>query len=117
MKKMLLVLFIIPINLLAQNVGVNLINPKYTLDVNGKLAIKKIDYIDYKDTVLYQDPNTGEIKKTMIQGFGFVVLNNDKLKIKKPKIGLTLYCKDCMANDKSTGVMQTYNGNRWKNNW
>lgn len=31
--------------------------------------------------------------------------------------GLTIYCTDCTATDGSTGVMQTFNGTGWKNNW
>lgn len=31
--------------------------------------------------------------------------------------GLTIYCTDCTATDSSTGVMQTWNGSTWKNNW
>lgn len=37
--------------------------------------------------------------------------------ISSPATGLTLYCTDCTATDASTGVMQTYNGSAWKNNW
>jgi len=37
--------------------------------------------------------------------------------ISSPATGLTLYCTDCTATDTSTGVMQTYNGANWKNNW
>jgi hypothetical protein len=37
--------------------------------------------------------------------------------IASPATGLTLYCTDCIANDASTGVMCTYNGTVWKNNW
>lgn len=37
--------------------------------------------------------------------------------ISGPATGLTLYCTDCTATDASTGVMQTYNGSAWKNNW
>jgi len=37
--------------------------------------------------------------------------------ISSPATGLTLYCTDCTATDTSTGVMQTYNGTTWKNNW
>jgi hypothetical protein len=37
--------------------------------------------------------------------------------ISSPATGLTLYCTDCTATDASTGVMQTYNGTAWKNNW
>lgn len=37
--------------------------------------------------------------------------------ISGPATGLTLYCTDCTATDTSTGVMQTYNGATWKNNW
>jgi len=37
--------------------------------------------------------------------------------IASPATGLTLYCTDCTATDTSTGVMQTYNGANWKNNW
>ena len=37
--------------------------------------------------------------------------------IASPATGLTLYCTDCTATDASTGVMQTYNGSAWKNNW
>lgn len=37
--------------------------------------------------------------------------------IASPATGLTLYCTDCTATDASTGVMQTYNGSTWKNNW
>lgn len=37
--------------------------------------------------------------------------------ISSPATGLTLYCTDCTATDTSTGVMQTYNGATWKNNW
>lgn len=118
MKKLLVLSFLFPAYSFSQKVGINTTNPKFTLDVNGKLGIKQIDYVDYKDTVLYQDPFTGEIKKTMVQGFGVPLWNNaDKTNIKKLKIGLTLYCKDCIANDGSIGVMQTYNGATWKNNW
>lgn len=31
--------------------------------------------------------------------------------------GGTVYCTDCTATDASTGVMQTWNGSAWKNNW
>lgn len=31
--------------------------------------------------------------------------------------GDTFYCTDCTATDGSTGVMQTWNGTSWKNNW
>lgn len=37
--------------------------------------------------------------------------------ISSPATGLSLYCTDCTATDASTGVMQTYNGTTWKNNW
>lgn len=37
--------------------------------------------------------------------------------ISSPATGLTLYCTDCTATDASSGVMQTYNGATWKNNW
>jgi len=37
--------------------------------------------------------------------------------IASPATGLTLYCTDCTATDASKGVMQTYNGAAWKNNW
>lgn len=37
--------------------------------------------------------------------------------ISSPATGLTIYCTDCTATDSSTGVMQTYNGSAWKNNW
>ena len=37
--------------------------------------------------------------------------------ISSPATGLTLFCTDCTATDASTGVMQTYNGTTWKNNW
>lgn len=37
--------------------------------------------------------------------------------ISSPATGLTLFCTDCTATDASTGVMQTYNGSAWKNNW
>jgi len=37
--------------------------------------------------------------------------------IASPATGLTLYCTDCTATDASSGVMQTYNGATWKNNW
>lgn len=37
--------------------------------------------------------------------------------ISSPATGLTLFCTDCTATDASTGVMQTYNGTSWKNNW
>lgn len=37
--------------------------------------------------------------------------------ISSPATALTLYCTDCTATDASTGVMQTYNGTTWKNNW
>ena len=37
--------------------------------------------------------------------------------ISSPVAGLTVYCSDCTASDASTGVMQTYNGSTWKNNW
>lgn len=117
MKKLLTLILLFPAYAFCQKVGINTTNPKFSLDVNGKLAIRQVDYIDYKDTVLTQDPVTGEIKKTMVQGFGLPFKNNDKNKIKELKIGLTLYCIDCIANDKSVGVMQTYNGKMWKNNW
>lgn len=118
MKKLLILILLSPAYAFCQNVGVNTSSPEFTLDVNGKLSVREIDYVDYKDTVLYQDPATGEIKKTMVQGFGLPLWNNnEKSKIKKLKIGLTLYCKDCIANDGSVGVMQTYNGTTWKNNW
>lgn len=31
--------------------------------------------------------------------------------------GLTIFCTDCTATDSSTGVMQTWTGSSWKNNW
>jgi hypothetical protein len=31
--------------------------------------------------------------------------------------GYTIFCTDCTATDASTGVVQTYNGSAWKNNW
>lgn len=31
--------------------------------------------------------------------------------------GLKIYCSDCVANDNSIGVEQTYNGTTWKNLW
>lgn len=31
--------------------------------------------------------------------------------------GATIFCTDCTATDSSTGVMQTWNGTAWKNNW
>lgn len=31
--------------------------------------------------------------------------------------GLTIFCTNCTATDASTGVMQTWNGSAWKNNW
>ncbi len=34
-----------------------------------------------------------------------------------PAAGMIRFCTDCTANDASTGVMQTYNGTTWKNNW
>lgn len=37
--------------------------------------------------------------------------------ISSPQIGGTIFCTDCTATDSSTGVMQTYNGSAWKNNW
>ena len=37
--------------------------------------------------------------------------------IASPVAGLTIYCTDATATDGSTGVMQTYNGTAWKNNW
>jgi hypothetical protein len=37
--------------------------------------------------------------------------------ISSPFAGLTVYCTDCTATDASTGVMTTYNGSTWKNNW
>mgnify|MGYP003525588627 CR=1 FL=1 len=37
--------------------------------------------------------------------------------ISSPATGLTIYCTDATATDASTGVMQTYNGSTWKNNW
>jgi hypothetical protein len=43
--------------------------------------------------------------------------NTQKIAIGSPVAGLTVYCTDCTATDASTGVMQTYNGSTWKNNW
>jgi hypothetical protein len=43
--------------------------------------------------------------------------NTQKTAIGSPVAGLTVYCTDCTATDASTGVMQTYNGSTWKNNW
>lgn len=37
--------------------------------------------------------------------------------VASPAAGATVYCTDCTATDASTGVMQTYNGSGWKNNW
>lgn len=33
------------------------------------------------------------------------------------KAGHTLFCTDCIANDATTGVTQTWNGTEWKNYW
>ena len=46
-----------------------------------------------------------------------VMTNTQKTAISSPATGLTVYCTDCTATDASTGVMQTYNGSTWKNNW
>jgi hypothetical protein len=46
-----------------------------------------------------------------------VMTNTQKTAISSPATGLTVYCTDCTATDSSTGVMQTYNGSTWKNNW
>lgn len=46
-----------------------------------------------------------------------VMTNTQKTAISSPATGLTVYCTDCTATDSSTGVMQTYNGTTWKNNW
>lgn len=43
--------------------------------------------------------------------------NAQKGAIASPATGLTVYCTDCTATDASIGVMQTYNGTTWKNNW
>lgn len=40
----------------------------YTLDVRGKLAVQTVDFISSKDTLLYQDPTDGQIKKTKFVG-------------------------------------------------
>jgi len=37
--------------------------------------------------------------------------------VASPKAGDSLFCTDCTATDTTTGVMQTYNGSTWKNNW
>lgn len=33
------------------------------------------------------------------------------------RAGDSIYCSDCTATDGSTGVVKTYNGSVWKNNW
>jgi hypothetical protein len=46
-----------------------------------------------------------------------VMTSLQKIKIANPTAGKTVYCIDCLANDGSTGVTQTYNGKQWKNYW
>jgi hypothetical protein len=46
-----------------------------------------------------------------------VMTSLQKIKIANPSAGQTVYCSDCLANDGSTGVTQTYNGKQWKNHW
>ncbi len=40
-----------------------------------------------------------------------------KTRIANPTVGMAVYCSDCVATDRSMGVMQTYNGSQWKNHW
>jgi len=37
--------------------------------------------------------------------------------ITSPNPGTTIFCTDATATDRSTGVMQVYNGSTWKNAW
>lgn len=58
-----------------------------------------------------------EVKST-VQGFlppRHTTVQRDA--IVSPVAGLTVYVTDATATDGSTGVMQTYNGTAWKNNW
>ena len=44
-------------------------------------------------------------------GFAYTITTNS------PPTGLTIFCSNCVANDSSTGVTQTYNGTTWKSYW
>jgi len=46
-----------------------------------------------------------------------VMTSVQKTRIANPTAGMTVYCSDCVATDRSMGVMQTYNGSQWKNHW
>jgi hypothetical protein len=46
-----------------------------------------------------------------------VMTSLQKMRIANPTAGMMIYCTDCIANDGSTGVTQTYNGKQWKNHW
>jgi len=61
---------LIPSGLMAQKrVGINTIDPKFTLHVKGKLGLDTVDFIEGKDTFLYQNKN-GEIMKSVSSGIG-----------------------------------------------
>lgn len=51
------------------NVGIGISNPAYNLDVNGKVGIHTIDSSSSPNNLLYQDPSTGEIKKTAVSPY------------------------------------------------
>lgn len=66
MKKVLLLL-LVPASSFSQKVGINIIDPKYTLHIKGKLGVDTVDFIEGKDTFLYQNKN-GEIMKSVSVG-------------------------------------------------
>lgn len=79
-----------------------------TMDANGKLGIGTAT------------PAASSLLDVSSTTKGFLpprMTSTQRDAISSPATGLTLFCTDCTATDASTGVMQTYNGTSWKNNW
>jgi hypothetical protein len=63
--------------------------------------------------------STGLIVRSITMGStpAPVMTSVQKTRIANPTAGMTVYCSDCVATDRSMGVIQTYNGSQWKNHW
>lgn len=77
----------------------------YTLDVRGKLAIQTSDFVASKDTVVYIDQTTGEVKRTRITGTsltsvgsGFKVAVDNTTNVKSLLAGYSISLDSATSN-------------------
>ncbi len=102
-------------------------SPNNKLCITGGSGTNHLIYGDFStgQIQINADPTTPTLKPSValdVQSTtkGFlppVMTAAQRNAISSPVAGLTVYCTDCTATDASTGVIQTYNGSTWKNNW